>query len=169
MPDRRAISSPINARKGGRPIGTETLAAQEMRRVFIRRVQRKANAYMDAWEDLALGHFVEVPLPNGTTRVYKKSPNGMVLQNIFEHIWGKATQPIAIVEEATVNFGSEAIKRMEKYVEATDAEYKIITDQVREASIDWSHFKVRSVGVRSSGDQTEGTGEVDPHDIEEEE
>jgi hypothetical protein len=57
-----------------------------------------------AWKDSALGHFVQVKLPTGMTKVYKKSPNAIAIKDMFERAFGKPDQKV----EAAVTVESQA-------------------------------------------------------------
>jgi hypothetical protein len=76
---------------------------RELQRTWLKRVHRLADRIFDAHEDLALGHYKEVTLPDGTTtRVYKKSPDGNSLRWMMEHIWGLAPLKIDLTETQTI-------------------------------------------------------------------
>jgi hypothetical protein len=155
--DMRKITSPINGRKGGRPIKRERIHAEAMKRRFIQRVYAKVDKYLDAWEDVALGHYVEVKLPTGGTRVYQKSPSGLVLKDIFEHVWGKPKQTLEIEADVKTHLTIEALRRMAPYVDSNDEEFKLIEAEAiaspkpsryfdPDGNILWERFIVREVG-----------------------
>jgi len=116
-----------NGMSGGRPKGSlskKTLEVRRLRARLAERVAAKADAIFDAWEDLALGHYVMVKNPlTGEQRVYKKGPNGLALKDMLEQVWGKPRQPIDINVEDEPRYDIEALQRMAKYVEPTDAEF----------------------------------------------
>lgn len=87
----------------GRPPGSENLDTKTraaLKRRWLERINEVADQIFDAHLDLALGHFKTVKTPDGTYRLYKKSPSGLDLQWMQEHIWGKA--PLKIDLDADI-------------------------------------------------------------------
>lgn len=118
-------SARINGRRGGRPVLTKTLQTQILRTRLTQRFYDEADAIFTAWRDLALGHYIMVKNPlTGEQRVYKKGPNGMAIKDMVEQVLGKAKQTIEVnIPEDEPDYDSEALQRMGKYVEPTDAEF----------------------------------------------
>lgn len=150
MSDKRAIQSPINGRKGGRPQSRATLCAQELRERFAERVYAKADALFDAWESAAVGDFVEVKTAKGITRVYCRSPNPKALQSFLEQVWGKPKQIVEVPVEDEPEWDFDAVRRMGKYVDLEDAEYRRILALVKShesvassSTIDLSRYKIQ--------------------------
>ena len=113
-----------NGKRGGRHVSSKTLQTQLLRAQLTKRFAEKADAIFDAWQDLALGHYIMVKNPlTGEQRVYKKGPNGMAIKDMVEQVMGKAKQTIEINTEEEPQFDLEALQRMGKYVEPTDAEF----------------------------------------------
>lgn len=143
-----------NGIKGGRPKGTvasKTLQTQIMRARLAQRLYDKMDAIFDAWEDLALGHYIMVKNPlTGEQRVYKKGPNGLALKDMMEQVWGKPTQPITVGEhENEPDFELEALQRMGKYVEPTDAEFtERISTAPAQPALSREVHSLRGVGTR---------------------
>ncbi len=92
-------TSRINGQKGGRPKGSENLAAKtrrEMQKRWIERVWKNADKIFDAHLALALGYWVTVthPMTGEIIDVAQIKPNAASLEWIMEHIWGRAPQTI---------------------------------------------------------------------------
>lgn len=83
----------------GRPKSSATLRTQMLREALTKRFEKDADKYFDAWQDLALGHFVEVEGKDGQTKVYKKSPDGKALKDIMDQTLGKAPQQIDVTSK----------------------------------------------------------------------
>lgn len=95
-------------------------AREELRKL----IEKDQAALYSAWRESALGHFVQVKLPGGTTNVYKKSPNAIAIKDMFERAYGKPDQKV----EANVTVESQAdlvmaavIEDLEKIIEKQHA------------------------------------------------
>jgi len=87
-------------RKGsGRKQTSATLRAQMLREELGKEVEKEKDRYFAAWKDLALGHFLEVKQKDGTTRVYKKAPDGKALKDILDQTIGKAPQQLDVTSD----------------------------------------------------------------------
>lgn len=95
-----------NAVKGGRKVSSATLEAQEFRKELAMRIRRKAKEWMDAIEDVALGHKVK----GADGNVYTKSPDPVAWQKATDRAFGKPEQAIDVtslgeqIENVNVQF-----------------------------------------------------------------
>lgn len=166
-----------NGALGGRPISTKRLIAEKMRERLAERLFKKADATFDAWEDLALGHFVLIEDPlTGSKRIYKKSPNGQAIKDMFEHVVGKPRQPIDVNIEDEPRYDMEALQRMGKYVEPTDAEFTELNagaSKLPASAITITHapafavYSLRGVGERLATRPTNPAKRVDKNNAKE--
>lgn len=169
-----------NGLLGGRPKGKlsqKTLEVRQLRAKLAERVAAKADAIFDAWEDLALGHYVMVKNPlTGEQRVYKKGPNGLALKDMLEQVWGKPKQPIEINVDDEPDFEIEALQRMGKYVEPTDAEFTELvanTPSTPAAAVSITHkptatvYSLRGVGERLAARPANSEERVDTNNAQE--
>jgi hypothetical protein len=96
------------ARPGaGRPKGTisETeRIRRELRQKLAEHVEKIFPKLVEASEALMLGHYVEVKMADGTKRVYKKPPNGMVIRDFLEQAMGKPTQAVEVEHGGEVGY-----------------------------------------------------------------
>jgi hypothetical protein len=168
-----------NGLLGGRPKGKlsqKTLEVRQLRARLAERVAAKADAIFDAWEDLSLGHYIMVKNPlTGEQRVYKKGPNGLALKDMLEQVWGKPRQPIDINIEEQPEFEIEALQRMGKYVEPTDAEFTELADNAPNpaGAVALSHkptvkvYSLRGMGERSTAHTEKGAARLDQNNAKE--
>ncbi len=86
----------------GRPKGSlneETRIKNEMRKIWLVKLEERAGEIFNAHLDLALGVHMYVPLENGGVRTYRKPPNGLALEWLQEQIFGKAKQQLHVEGE----------------------------------------------------------------------
>lgn len=84
-----------NGKKGGRPKGYASIAAENFRAALCKEIEKEAAEYVKAWKALALGHWVEVKDENGNpVSIYKKSPDNSALRDLTNRAFGKPEQPI---------------------------------------------------------------------------
>lgn len=95
-----------NGKLGGRPKATATLRTQMFRELFARHMKKKFKKYVDALDQMALGHWVAkettVPDPADPTgkkkikkiRAYYKEPNVEALREAMRHSMGNPITPI---------------------------------------------------------------------------
>jgi len=83
------------AREGaGRPISNATIKAQMFRELLQQRIEGRIDLFLDAWEDLALGHWLEITTETGTKKVYKTAPDQRAMKAIMDQAMGRAPQGI---------------------------------------------------------------------------
>jgi hypothetical protein len=88
-------------RKGaGRKPSDATIVAQAFKAALARRVGMRAWRYLDAMEDLALGHYVERLDENGNPiKVYKTAPDREAIRDVLDRFIGKPAQNIEGLSE----------------------------------------------------------------------
>lgn len=114
------IGAKGGAKSKGR-VSPQTAAKQAAREVLRKKIEADIEPLYEAWKDSAVGHHVQVKLPNGTMRVYKRSPNAMAIKDMFERAFGKPTQPVELREPEDLSERAEAILH-ELFDEDTDEE-----------------------------------------------
>ena|SRR3990167_9293270 len=103
MPDGRAISSPINAKLGGRPKKASTLIAEQFRNQLAEEIRKDAKAWIDAIKDSAMG--VKIVDEDGNT--YTRAPDPNAWQKATERAFGKT--PNVIEDEEGNQVGLQII------------------------------------------------------------
>lgn len=94
MSGNQGKNSAENGKKGGRPKSSATIRTQLFREALSKRIEQKADEYLDAIEHLALGHYVETESTDGTKRIYQKSPSVKAWKEIMDRAHGKVAVSI---------------------------------------------------------------------------
>lgn len=88
-------ASITNGKLGGRPVGSSTLLAQQMKEEFVRRAHADAQDLYNALVDAAKGCWVkEVDKKTGEENIYQRPPDVAALREIHDRVYGKAPQGI---------------------------------------------------------------------------
>ncbi len=80
--------------KGKGRISPTTQAKVDAREELRKLIEADMRELHSAWKDAALGHFMQVKMPTGEMKVYKKAPNAVAIKDMFERAFGKPEQPI---------------------------------------------------------------------------
>ena len=83
-----------NAVLGGRPVASATLIKQEFRKALAERIKKDADKWIDAIQDSALGHWMEVKQADGTVKVYKTKPDPSAWQKGMDRAFGAPEQEV---------------------------------------------------------------------------
>jgi hypothetical protein len=101
-----------NAKKGGRPVLTSNLYAQEFRERLAKRIRDDAERWYEAIDDVATGHRFQDE--NGN--IYKKSPDPKAWSIAIERAFGKMKQEMDVTtngkEIGEGNVNKEQIKEL---------------------------------------------------------
>lgn len=83
-----------------------TVAKIEAREALRKMIEADTEELYAAWKDTALGHFIQVKTAQGDVKVYKKSPNGQAINDMFNRAFGKAKQEVDVTSggEKIVSF-----------------------------------------------------------------
>ena len=73
-----------------------TIAKIEAREALRKMIEADTQELYAAWKDTALGHFIQVKTAQGDVKVYKKSPNGQAIKEMFDRAFGKAKQEVDV-------------------------------------------------------------------------
>ena len=91
----------------GRPRAPHTIETEATKKAIVERVNAEAKELMDAWLDVAKGHFVYVKTASGETKVYKRPPNSTAIKDIIERAHGKPKQDVDVTSNGeTITFAS---------------------------------------------------------------
>lgn len=108
------------AKNKGR-VSPTTKAKQLAREALREHIENDMEELYTAWKDVAVGHFIQVKTAAGTTKVYKRSPNGNAIRDMFERAFGKPTQPVIVADPEDLSERAKAILH-ELDFELTDQE-----------------------------------------------
>lgn len=73
-----------------------TIEKIEAREALRKMIEADTQELYAAWKDTALGHFIQVKTAQGDVKVYKKSPNGQAIKEMFDRAFGKAKQEVDV-------------------------------------------------------------------------
>lgn len=77
-------------------VNPNTVAKLEAREALRKMIEADTQELYAAWKDTALGHFIQVKTAQGDVKVYKKSPNGQAIKEMFDRAFGKAKQEVDV-------------------------------------------------------------------------
>ena len=92
-----------NGKKGGRPKGTNAIAAEKAREYVITRVVKELDPILSAQIESAKGMFVEETDAKGVRiRVYQRMPDTTVGKYLTDQVAGKARETMEVTVDATL-------------------------------------------------------------------
>lgn len=94
MSQKRLEANRRNAVKGGRPVLTATLYAQQFREKLAKQIMKDSKSWLTAIEDAAKGHFIIKQTEDGEIKVYKKSPDPMAWEKAMNRAFGKPQETV---------------------------------------------------------------------------